>query len=239
MDELNRKPIALIWDPMSRMGRMAVHCSGRRLVAAAAEGMIALAMCWVGTVAVQAQEEIFPVMRAEPIMVRVVDGKDGKPVSLAHVVLVGGYEERDLDVRQWRQEALTDRAGAVQLRDGLRNLPLVRVEVVKGHGCAADGFEAAFLVDLVRRDGITGPNRCGAVLVASAPGVLTVFVKGKKAGAKSEIGTTQNLKAELAEAEVKKPTGPEWAEENRPAPQLTEAQTKEVGAAFMRAWGQK
>jgi hypothetical protein len=39
--------------------------------------------------------------------------------------------------------------------------------------------DAAISVELIRRDGLSGVNRCGFVSIDDAPGVLTVFVKGK------------------------------------------------------------
>ena len=84
-------------------------------------------------------DEVFPVAHHEPLTVRVVDGKEGKPVARAHVVLQGGYALDDLRVGLWREEALTDAEGAVRLTDGLRNLPLLRVEVVKHRLCAEIG----------------------------------------------------------------------------------------------------
>jgi hypothetical protein len=132
-------------------------------------------------------DEVFPVVHNEPITVRVLDGVDGKPQPYAHVVLLAGYDRRDLDLGLWRKEAVTDGAGAVQLSNLFRNLPLVRVEVLKRHGCAPDAGDAAFSVELIRRDGLSGANRCGTTTVEDAPGVLTVFVKGKKGTAPAKV----------------------------------------------------
>ena len=124
--------------------------------------------------------EVFPVAHNEPIAVRVADGKDGSPLAHEHVVLVAGYDRRDLDLALWREEAVTDAAGKVRLSNVLRNLPLLRVEVLKRRICAG---AAAFSVERVRLDGLSGANRCGAITLEDAPGVLTVFVKGKKGDA--------------------------------------------------------
>lgn len=127
-----------------------------------------------------AADEVFPAVHNQPITLRVLDGANGKPQPYAHVVLVAGYDRRDLGVGLWRQETVTDDAGVARLSNQFRNLPLVRVEVLKHHGCEPHSSGAAFSVELIRRDGVSGANRCGTVTVEDAPGVLTVFVKGKK-----------------------------------------------------------
>ncbi len=127
-----------------------------------------------------AAHEVFPVVHNEPVTVRVLDGMNGQPQPYAHVVLVAGYDRRDLGLGLFREEAITDGAGAVHLSNQLRNLPLVRVEVLKRHACQPDAGDAAFSVELIRRDGLSGANRCGTATVEDAPGVLTFFVKSKK-----------------------------------------------------------
>jgi hypothetical protein len=146
---------------------------------------------WVGAAmvllaaAVCSADEVFPVVHHEPIAVRVLEGKNGAPQARVHVVLVAGYDRRDLDLRIWREEAVTDEAGTVRLSDALKNLPLLRVEVLKRGSCASDAGDAAISVERIRRDGMSAANRCGTVVAVDAPGVLAVFVKGKKSEAKT------------------------------------------------------
>ena len=130
-------------------------------------------------------DEVFPVVHNEPIAVRVVDGKGGRPVAHAHVVLVAGYDQHDLRLGLWREEALADDEGMVRLSRGLKNLPWLQVEVAKRHLCKGDAERAAFSVERIRRDGLSAANRCGTATVENAPGVVTVFVKGKKAAPKA------------------------------------------------------
>ncbi len=134
-----------------------------------------------------AAHEVFPVVHNQPISVRVLDGMDGQPQPYEHVVLVAGYDRRDLGVGLWREEAITDAAGAVRLSNQLRNLPLVRVKVLKRRACQPDAGGAAFSVELIRRDGLSGANRCGTTTVEDAPGMLTFFVKSKNGSAPAEV----------------------------------------------------
>jgi hypothetical protein len=154
-------------------------------------------------------DEVFPVVHREPISVTVLDGRGGNPQAGVHVVLVAGYDRRDLDLGLWRQEAVTDATGSVPLSDALKNLPLLRIEVLKRGRCAADAGDAAFSVERVRRDGVSTPNRCGVVVAAEAPGVLSVFVKGKKPGAKAV--------PPAAERAAVQPTAPAEHPANKPA----------------------
>jgi hypothetical protein len=131
-------------------------------------------------------DEVFPVVHSGPITIRVLSGRDGRPQPHLHVMLTGGYGVRDLALARWREEAVTDTTGSLHLSDGLRNLPLLRVEVLRGRACAPLTNDAAFSVELIRRDGLNGTNRCGTVAAETAPGVLTFYVKGKKAAMKPD-----------------------------------------------------
>jgi hypothetical protein len=142
--------------------------------------------------AVCGADEVFPVVHNDAITVRVLDAKNGKPLARAHVVLVGGYNLRDLRLGLSRQEALTDSDGAVHVRNALRNLPLVRVEVAKQRSCGLGRGRVPFSVELIRRDGMSESNRCGTAAVKDEAGMLTLWVKGKEtqskiAGAKGTI----------------------------------------------------
>lgn len=158
-------------------------------------------------------DEVFPVVHNEPITVRVLGGKDGMPRARAHVVLVGGYDGRDLSLGQWRQEAVTDATGRVELSNGLRNLPWLRVEALKGYACAPEAGSAALSVELIRRDGMSAANRCGVVTAESAPGVLTVYVSetnpwktlSKRAARKAVLRARKQARVEAADAAATTP----------------------------------
>jgi hypothetical protein len=164
---------------------------------------------WMATAGVCSADEVFPVVHPEPITVRVVDGKGGKPQARVHVVLVAGYDRHDLRQGLWREEAVTDAEGKVRISGALRNLPLLRVEVLKRHACATGIDEEVIAVERIRLAGLSGANRCGFAPIEDAPGVFTAFVKGKKASAKG-VGA------------LAKPAAPETVEQAK-----SEALTKE------------
>ena len=156
----------------------------------AAMALLAAAVC--------SADEVFPVVDHEPIAVRILEGKNGAPQARVHVVLIAGYDRRDLDLGLWREEAVTDEAGMVQLSDALKNLPLLRVAVLKRSSCATDAGGAAISVERIRRDGMSSANRCGTVVAADVPGTLAVFVKGKKLSVAMQAPTTAATSSALA-----------------------------------------
>jgi hypothetical protein len=124
-------------------------------------------------------DESFPVIHYEPIMIRVLGGKDGQPIANSHLLLLGGYDQNDLHEQLYRQEAHTDGFGRVRLSKQLTNLPWLQVWVNKKPLCQASPRTDSYSVELIRRDGVSAPNRCGPATVEDAPGVLTVYVKSK------------------------------------------------------------
>jgi len=131
--------------------------------------------------------ESFPVVHSEPITIRILSGKSGQPLPHLHLLLIGGYDQRDLHGQLFRAEALTDALGEARLDGQLANLPWLQVWANKKPLCQADPRRASFSVERIRRDGLSTPNRCGVVVVKDAPGVFTVFVQGKEKKAPAKL----------------------------------------------------
>lgn len=125
--------------------------------------------------------EVLPVDHNEPITIRVLSGRNGLPLAQAHIVLTAGYNQRDIDLRMRREEALTDEHGTARLPNALSNFPLLHISVAKQHLCHSGGRGAIFSIERIRRDGLSAPNRCGTAMVQDAPGIFTVWVKTGKA----------------------------------------------------------
>jgi hypothetical protein len=143
--------------------------------------------------------ESFPVVHNEPITVRILGGKDGKVLVHMHLVLIGGYDQRDLHDQLYRAEMLTDARGQVRLTGQLASLPWLQVWVGKKSLCQTKPRGASFSVELIRRDGLSAPNRCGTATVEDTPGVFTVFVKGK---GKNAVAIMSVARTEAPAAEV-------------------------------------
>ncbi|MGD0802377.1 MAG: hypothetical protein ABR906_13785 [Terracidiphilus sp.] len=133
----------------------------------------------LASAALSRADETFPVVHREPITVRILSGENGQPLAHLHLILLGGYDQHDLRRQLYREERLTDAHGQTRLSNQLANLPWLQVWVNKKPLCQANPRAASFSVELIRRDGLSAPNRCGIATVVDAPGVFTVFVKGE------------------------------------------------------------
>jgi len=158
------------------------------------------------TAAVSGAGEVFPVVHSDPITVRIVDGKDSRPLGRMHLTVIAGYDQGDMRNQLFREEVLTDAQGQVRLSNQLANLPLLQVWVGARSLCQAHPRTNGFSMELIRRDGLSAPNRCGMATVEDKPGVFTVFVKGK--GAAPAI---------VAPA-IKSESVPAWASHPTPTP---------------------
>jgi len=122
-------------------------------------------------------EQSLPAIHPEPITIRILNGKDGTPLAHVHLLLVAGYDDRDLRQGFWSGEAITNAKGQASLPDSLKNFSFVAVSVAKRRLCAARGRSLSVDLDNVRSEGMSTPNRCGNLMFADKPGVLTVFAK--------------------------------------------------------------
>ena len=118
------------------------------------------------------QSEIFPNVHNQPIVIHIVDGRDGKPLAHTRLSLVGGYTRRDLHLQMWHEEAFTDDQGRARMSSAMENLPILQIEVAKSHLCAdsrsatalraADPDWAARFAGAHMRDGVTGRAIAGS-----------------------------------------------------------------------------
>jgi hypothetical protein len=127
--------------------------------------------------AVNGAAESFPVVHTDPIIIHIVGGKTGQPLARLHLTLIAGYDQRDMREQLFREEVLTDEQGRVRLSNQFANLPWLQLWVGKKSLCQTHPRSASYSVDLIRRDGLSAPNRCGMATVENKPGVFTVFVK--------------------------------------------------------------
>jgi|GEM_PF-3444702 hypothetical protein len=161
-------------------------------------------------------DEPYSVTHNGPVTVRILGGKSGQPLAHAHLLLLGGYDERELHDKLWREEAITDAHGQARLSKQFANLPWLQVWVNKRKLCQAKPGKASFSVELMLRDGLSTPNRCGTVTVEDTPGVFTVFVKDKGEKNPSEISLVKKATPNPPPAVA--PVVPSAASVRRPAP---------------------
>ncbi|MGA7830020.1 MAG: hypothetical protein WCA21_03565 [Terracidiphilus sp.] len=132
---------------------------------------------------IYAAVETIPVIHNEPITIQILRGSDGLPLAHLHLILIAGYDQHDLRIQLFREEVISDANGRVRLSSQLANLPWLQVWVNKKPLCQAHPHSASFSIEVIRRDGLSAPNRCGTATVPDAPGLFTVFVKGNRSAA--------------------------------------------------------
>jgi len=130
----------------------------------------------VGSGAARANE---PVVHHEPITVRVLDGRGGVPLARVHLMLIAGYDERDLHQGLWQEETVTNGAGFARVPDSLVNFPYLQVVVARHRMCIGDVTESRFSMERIRFAGLNSPNRCGVLTVENLSGVFVIFAKAK------------------------------------------------------------
>jgi hypothetical protein len=116
--------------------------------------------------------ETIPVDHREPIIVRVLNGRNGLPVPHLRLLLAAGYDEHDIDRRLWSEEASTNPAGEALVPRALVNFPYFEVSLKKAKPCSVP---LVFNIGRIRHDGQSAPNHCGIISTAEQPGVLTIF----------------------------------------------------------------
>ncbi|MGA2218741.1 MAG: hypothetical protein ABSG51_11685 [Terracidiphilus sp.] len=141
--------------------------------------------------------EVFPVVHNELIMIRVLSGRDSHPLAHARVILVAGYDQRDIDRGMSREETLTDEHGNAQLSNALANFPWLRISILKTRVCQGGERSALISIERIRGDGLSASNRCGTARVRDVPGVFTVWVKARRTAAKSVAHATDVPRAGL------------------------------------------
>lgn len=167
-------------------------------------GVIFFAATLVLTVAAACRaDETVPVNHKDTITVHLLDGESGKALVHAHVILLGGYDQGDIVHHIWQQEGVTDEQGNLHLTNQMENLPFLQVQVEGRRLCLSDAGKVSFSVELVRRDGVSAPNRCGIVTEKDAAGVLNVFVKSKKSD-KNSLGP--RMPSETGQSATESPT---------------------------------
>jgi len=146
---------------------------------------------WALGVLLAAAGESFPAEHREPITVRVLDGKTGKPLAHLRLTLVGGYTEKDIGQRLWREEAVTDAAGEVRVPRALGDLPFLEVRPRKTKLCQETSRGETYNVGRIRGEGFNAPNSCGFVKAAASPQVLVVFARSHEDAEDAPQGPAQ------------------------------------------------
>lgn len=116
----------------------------------------------------------YRVAGSSPIELHVVDGKSGKPLSNARI-LVGQSESKSKIDASDHFEVRTNERGVAVLSSGLRHW--IRIWVEWHALCQPKSDQAIYDTALVRSQGIVGSNSCGSATARAIPNTLYVFVQ--------------------------------------------------------------
>jgi hypothetical protein len=157
-----------------------------------------------------ASVEAIPVDHKEPITIRVLDGRDGRPIPNLRLALRAGYTENDIARRFWREEAMTNADGEARLPSTLANFPFLDAILARARLCQSSADGAVYKIGLIRSEGWLAPNHCGVVAIENQPGVLTLFAtqRGKPETSSAPEPSTIGQPLNFSPASSGAPTGP-------------------------------
>jgi hypothetical protein len=109
------------------------------------------------------------------VEVHVVNGKNGKPVAGAHVLVFHGGSADEVKHLKYPLELRTD-------SDGVGVLPSdtmlwLRVSVDWYRSCISDPGGGVYSLATIRDSGLVTPNICGSITRKASPGTLYLFVR--------------------------------------------------------------
>lgn len=131
-------------------------------------------------------EESYPNVNNAPIRLRLLEGLHGRGLVGARLTLTGGYDERDLKLGLWRAEIQTDANGEATLPRMIANLPLLTIKGPHLSVCEGKPQQGYYSVEQIRVQGLSTVNGCGSARADTEPGLFTLIIERKTAGAKIE-----------------------------------------------------
>jgi hypothetical protein len=111
---------------------------------------------------------------AQSVIVRVLDGRSGKPVKNGTTIQIAFPDETVHRMLRLH----TDREGIVEFdAEGAQDLQVGAVGYVSCHEGQGDTTAEVFSVEQIVEDGLVGSNHCGPALAQPQPGRLVYFVR--------------------------------------------------------------
>lgn len=123
----------------------------------------------MATIAAQADER--------QITIRALDGRNGRPIRAAHLLIFAGNTPADLRSHQVHFDLMTDHDGAATLSLIDEQLKYLQVWVDGETLCQAEPNATALSIDQISLAGLAAPNNCGATLPGPKPKQLLLFAR--------------------------------------------------------------
>ncbi len=141
---------------------------------------LAVALCFVAAVfssgsLLRAQNEGVP--KSVAIAVRVLDGRNGKPIPNQRVLVFVGGSSKVAKSHAEHTDLTTDKDGPGILRIYPSQTQSIQVWADGRVLCYPNPNQRSFNVDTVMSTGIATPNSCSGIMKDPAPGHLIIFAR--------------------------------------------------------------
>jgi hypothetical protein len=120
------------------------------------------------------------------IDVKVLDGRNGKPIKGAHLLIFAGGTAEELRRHSQHFDLLTDQHGEAELTLDSDSIKFLQVWVDKMTLCQPRPNAVSLSVEEALAKGLLAPNGCGKLHMSSTPGQLSVFARPATFGEKME-----------------------------------------------------
>ena len=111
------------------------------------------------------------------ITIQVQDGRNGRSVKGAHLLVFGGSSPEEVRGQLRHFDLKTDQSGTAILDLPSDELKYLQVWVDGETLCQADPNSVSLSVDAILSQGLSAPNNCGASTQINAPGRVLVFAR--------------------------------------------------------------
>ena len=111
------------------------------------------------------------------IKIEALDGRNGKPITDAHLVVFAGSTVEELREHSHHFDLRTDQNGNAELVLSSDSLKFVQVWVDGNTLCQSKSNSVSLSVEQALAKGLLAPNECGKLHISSAPGQLWVFAR--------------------------------------------------------------
>jgi len=118
-----------------------------------------------------------PTAQEKNIIIRVMDGRNGKPMANMHLMVSLGSSQEDVRELKSHVDLQTDLNGVALLSIDESTISRIQVWVDWHTLCQETPNTKSFSIEEIRKSGLSTPNNCGSVTREKAPNHLTVFAR--------------------------------------------------------------
>jgi hypothetical protein len=131
---------------------------------------IAIMVCIIGFgVAAMAQEK--------SVVIRVVDGRNGRPISNEHVMVSVGANPEEVREMKRHIDLRTDDKGVAILQVDSASMSRIQAWVDFHIQCQQTANDSSYSLEEIMKIGVSTPNNCGSASVGNSANNFVVFAR--------------------------------------------------------------